>query len=476
MTADERAYWCIVREDLKAFLHRAFLTIYPGQVLMDNWHIDSIIGALEDCISGVQPRLILNLPPRHLKSHIVSSVLPAFLFGRDPSVKIICTSYSDDLARTLGRDFRRIVQSAWFRDLFPATRLTKVTENEVVTDRGGYRVAASVGGTLTGRGADFIIIDDPLKPEDALSDRAREAVNEWFRSTLLSRLDDKARSALILVAQRLHVNDLTGYLEAGGGFRKLSFPAIATENEVIPLRFGREHWRKVGEPLQVAREGRALLDSIRDQVGSFNFSAQYQQRPSVPDGSMFLRRWFDVINRGPRLSDQGQLMLSLDTAASTASTADYTALTLVYKLNTEFYVMKAQRARWTYEQQKDAVSRYVKAFGCRDSPLAVIFEYASTGISLYQHFSDVNDGRMRTFGYQPKQNKLGRAASALPTIEQGRVHLVRYADRDEWIEPFLDEFTTFPYGRFDDWVDSLSQLLCWAKNRGPMGPGFMEIF
>jgi len=223
----EQAYWAAVKSNLKVFLLQAFATTYPGKEFMDNWHIDAIVYALTLAIQGKMPRLIINLPPRYLKSFIVSVVLPAFILGMDPTAKIICVSYSDELAKTLARDFRRLVESTWYQKLFPNVRLSKVTEGEIVTTAGGSRLATSVGGSLTGRGGDFIIIDDPIKAEDALSDRARQSNNEWFNTTLLSRLDDKQRSVLILVMQRLHVNDLTGFVEGSGGFHKISLPAIA---------------------------------------------------------------------------------------------------------------------------------------------------------------------------------------------------------------------------------------------------------
>jgi len=128
---------------------------------------------------------------------------------------------------------------------------------------GGYRLATSVGGTLTGRGGDFILIDDPIKPDDAMSDKARNSVNEWFSTTLLSRLDDKKASVLILVMQRLHVNDLSGFIEAGGGFHKLSLPAIATQNEEIALGNGSFHLRLEGDSLHPEREDLELLEGIR---------------------------------------------------------------------------------------------------------------------------------------------------------------------------------------------------------------------
>ena len=160
----------------------------------------------------------------------------------DPAVKIICASYSDELAKTLARDFKRIVESDWYRRVFADVRPTKMTESEFATDAGGSRYATSVGGTLTGRGGDFIIIDDPIKPEDAFSDKARASPpTSGTGARSLSRLDDKAKSVLILVMQRLHVNDLTGFVEASGGFHKLSLPAIALQ--------GRAHRRRATRDL-----------------------------------------------------------------------------------------------------------------------------------------------------------------------------------------------------------------------------------
>ena len=234
--AVEQAYLAAVRSDAMVFLKQAFATVYPGKELLGNWHINAILAGLEDSFQGKAPRLIINLPPRYLKSFMVSVAWPAFVLGLDPSAKIICISYSDELAKPLSRDFRRIVESTWYRKIFPNVKLAKVTEGEVVTEMGGSRYATTVNGTLTGRGADFIIIDDPIKPEEAWSDKARESVNEWFRSTLLSRLDDKQRSVLILVMQRLHVNDLTGYVEAGGGFGNC--PSPRSRRKLNPSPYG----------------------------------------------------------------------------------------------------------------------------------------------------------------------------------------------------------------------------------------------
>src|SRR2546426_3267588 len=174
------AYLAATKGDLNVFLRQAFATLNPGKAFSDNWHIDAIVNCLEEAIRGHMPRLAITLPPRHLKSFIVSVALPAFIIGRDPEAKIICVSYSDELARALSREFRRIIESEWYRRVFPSVETSKMSENEFSTHAGGGRYATSVGGTLTGRGGDFIIIDDPIKPEDTLSDRARQATNEGY--------------------------------------------------------------------------------------------------------------------------------------------------------------------------------------------------------------------------------------------------------------------------------------------------------
>lgn len=254
-----------------------------------------------------------------------------------------------------------------------------MTENEFVTEAGGFRFATSTGGTLTGRGGDFIIIDDPLKPEDALSDRARNATNDWYRSTLLSRLDDKQKSVLILVMQRLHVNDLTGFIEAGGGFHKLALPAIAEREEFV-ITGEYDTWQRAeGDALHEGREDRATLEAIRDQMGPFNFAAQYQQNPESPEGSLFKVKWFQLIQEPPAPAPSGQWVVSIDTALSTAETADHSVLMLTYICGGRYYVLHVDRGRWDYETLWLRVHAMLQRYG-RD--IWFLVEAAGAGISL----------------------------------------------------------------------------------------------
>ena len=225
--------------------------------------------------------------PRTLKSITASVALPAFALGHEPSRRIICVSYSADLAKKHANDFRAILQSDWYKRTFFDARIGhfKNSETEIELTARGFRLATSVCGTLTGRGGDIVVIDDPLKPDDALSEPRRSAANQWFTNTLLSRLDDKRTGAIIVVMQRVHIDDLTGFLVSQSDeWNVLSLPAIAETDEDIPIWGGRTHHRSEGEVLS-QREPRQISDSIKLQIGSDAFSAQYQQSPAPPGGA-----------------------------------------------------------------------------------------------------------------------------------------------------------------------------------------------
>jgi hypothetical protein len=174
---------------------------------------------------------------------------PAFVLGHNPTRRIICVSYSGDLAKKHANDFRAVVEAPWYRGLFPGARIgQKDSETEIQLTARGFRFATSVGGTLTGRGGDLIIIDDPLKPDDAYSETKRNTCNEWYKNTLLSRLDDKRTGAIIIVMQRIHMDDLAGFVTGQSDeWEVLNLPAIAEVDEVIPISDTKTHQRCVGE-------------------------------------------------------------------------------------------------------------------------------------------------------------------------------------------------------------------------------------
>ena len=256
------------RLDFEIFLERVFAELNPSTRFAYNFHIDIIAHKLEQVRLGNIRRLIINVPPRSLKSIAASVAFPAWVLGHDPTKKVVAISYGQELADLLARQCRQVMQQQWYQTLFPACRLspTRQAVHDFETTMHGNRIASSVGGAVTGRGGALVIIDDPIKPDDARSDIERRRANEWYRSTLVSRLDDKTVGGIVLVMQRLHEDDMIGLVLTLDDWEVVSFPAIAQEDEihVVETPMGRyTHRRAEGEALHPAREPLYVLESLR---------------------------------------------------------------------------------------------------------------------------------------------------------------------------------------------------------------------
>ncbi|MFY9827931.1 MAG: hypothetical protein WAK69_04825 [Rhodoplanes sp.] len=223
----------IYRTDFLAFAQAALDVLEPNNIFEPNWHHEDIAQALVDS-TGKKTRKYINAPPRSLKSFLVSIAWVAFKLGHEPTHKFICASYSRDLASHLAAQCRKLMQSDFYCRLF-ATRLAKITDDELVTTEGGFRIATSVGATLTGLGCDTLIVDDPLSADDAYSETARKNANRWFLGTAMTRLNDKRAGAIFVVTHRLHQEDLTAVL-IEKGWDGLVFPAIAPREHGYPNR------------------------------------------------------------------------------------------------------------------------------------------------------------------------------------------------------------------------------------------------
>ena len=324
------------------------------------------------------------MPPRSLKSIAASVAFPAFVLGHDPSRRIICVSYSGDLAKKHANDFRAVLESPWYRLAFPSTRVGpyKNSETEIELTARGFRLATSVGGTLTGRGGDIIVIDDPLKPDDALSETKRLAANQWFTNTLLSRLDDKRTGAIVVVMQRVHLDDLTGFLLAQSDeWDVLSLPAIADADELIPLSAEHSYRRKQGEALSPEREPLTVLNALKLQIGSDAFSAQYQQAPAPPGGAMVKRDWIRRYSELPLPSDRLMTLQSWDTASKGGPENDWSVCTTwIVAPHKRWHLVDVWRRRVDYPALKTAVQALAKQWDAQ----RVLVEDAGAGTALVQ--------------------------------------------------------------------------------------------
>ena len=290
------------RQDFVSFVRMSYDLLRHDEPLSMNWHIEAMAYHLEQVRLGKIKRLIINLPPRYLKSIVTSVAFPAFVLGHDPTKRLIVASYGSDPAVQLANDCRTVISSPRYKSIFPGLHISRMknTESEIATTRGGFRLATSIDGSLTSRGGHIMIIDDPLKQSDASSDPKREHVNAWFKNTLYSRLDYKQKGAIIIVMQRLHDDDLCGFLlKNSHDWVVLSFPAIALKEEQIPIGDGRFYHRHIGDVLHPERELKSDLDKIRSDVGDDIFADQYQQCPSQPTGQMIKRNSIQRYDRLP---------------------------------------------------------------------------------------------------------------------------------------------------------------------------------
>jgi predicted phage terminase large subunit-like protein len=403
-------------------------------------------------LRGEINRLIINMPPRSLKSITASVALPAFMLGHDPTRRIICASYSGELAHKHSNDFRAVLSTPWYRTIFPETRIGpyKDSETEIELTRRGFRLATSVGGTLTGRGGDVIIIDDPLKPIDALSEVKRNGANEWFSNTVLSRIDDKRTGTIVIVMQRVHMDDLTGFvLGQSDEWTVLSLPAIADAFETITLTMGEVHHRRPGEALSPQREPREVLERLRLQLGSDLFSAQYQQAPVPPGGAMIKRHWVQRYTELPTCS--GSFILqSWDTAAKGGPDNDWSVCTTWLQANDcQWYLLDVWRGRIDYPTLKSKVEQLAQRWNADQ----VLIEEAGTAIGLLQELTYRVSG---ISGIKPERDKETRMSIASAKFEARQVHL---PERASWLPDLEAELFSFPGSRHDDQIDSISQAL-----------------
>ena len=455
---DHAALAALLRSDLRYFVWKSFQTILPGTPYLPNWHVDAIVYQLMRVQAGDISRLLINQPPRSLKSICVSVAYAAWLLGHDPTRRVIVVSYSNEFAAELHRQFRMVVDAPWYRALFPGMRPARDSGTELVTTAGGSRYATSVGGTLTGRGADLIIVDDPLKAEDAMSEQARKRVIDWYAGTLVSRLNDKENGPIIVVMQRLHENDLAGHLLGQGGWEHLDLPSIAVEDFVIPLGGGKLMTRRVGDILHPERESKDALDRIKAEIGSLQFSGQYQQRPVPLEGNLIRRDWFRYYNHLPQ--DPGNhITQSWDIAMMTGDANDYSVCTTWQMIKSDYYVLDVFRARLQYPDLR----RKLASLAAKHGAGTILIENAGPGMALLQDlWRDLPRGMIRPIGRKPEGSKADRMVAQSAKIEAGHVHLPREAD---WLDSFLLELLAFPNGRHDDQVDSVSQFLQWSAWR-----------
>lgn len=413
-------------------------------------HINILNKKLLDVAGGRTKRLIVNMPPRHGKSELISKYFPAWYLGTYPNRRVILVSYEADFAASWGRKTKELLEEHG-DDLFgiKLNRLSNASYRWDIAEHEGGLNATGVGGAITGKGANVLIIDDPVKnDEQANSKTYRDKTYEWFQSTAYTRLEPNG--AVVIIMTRWHYDDLTGRLLANSNsndkWEILSFPAIAKENDILG--------RKEGEALWVERFPVEKLYDIKNQIGSYWFSALYQQQPVATEYQIFKTEWWKEYSDPP---PRGSLIIqSWDTAFKEKEQNDFSVCTTWLLSGEGYFLLDYWRARVLFpDLQKQVVMQYYK-----HRPNVVLIEDAASGQSLIQVLQ--RETKIPIKPIKAIKDKITRAHLVTPLIESGKVYLPKNA----WfLADIINECSEFPYGAHDDIVDSITQALSYLRNK-----------
>ena len=414
-------------------------------------HHKEIADKFDKIAKGKIKRLIINMPPRHTKSEFASFLLPAWMVGRKPDLKIIQTTHTTELAIRFGRKAKTLIDSPEYQNIF-GTKLREDSQaaGKWETEQGGEYYAAGVGSAITGRGADLLIIDDPHSEQDALNPEALERAYDWYTSGPRQRL--QPGGAIVVVMTRWSVKDLTSKLLASQKNIKadkweiIEFPAIMPSGKPI----WPQYWKK------------AELEGVKASLTAGKWNAQWMQNPTAEEGSIIKRDWWRLWEK-PSIPPLKHIIQSYDTAFSKKETSDYSAITTwgVFYPNEDsaanLILLDAHKERLEFpELRKEALEQY-KYW----KPDTVIIEAKASGQPLTYELRKIG---IPVINYTPSkgQDKFSRVNSVAPMFESGMI----WAPDEEYADEVIEECASFPYGDHDDLVDSTTQALMRFRQGG----------
>jgi len=462
---------------LYEFVRQAWHVIEPSTPFVPNWHIEVICEHLEAISLGQLRNLVINIPPRHMKSLLVSVLWPAWEWTRWPERRWLFSSYVSSLSIRDSVNCRRLLESPWYRARWGHMfRLTsdQNTKGRFDNSRSGYRLSISVGGATTGEGGDRIVCDDPHNVADVESDTVRLGIINWFDVALSTRVNDPKTCAKVVVMQRCHQRDLSGHLLEQGGWDHLCLPAEyegpgrATSIGFVDPR------TEIGELLWMERFGPKEIEEAKRSLGSYGVAGQLQQRPSPAGGGIFKRHWFQfwqprgknlppVLVRLPdgstmsiaaiemprQMDEQAQ---SWDCTFKDLDTSDYVVGQAWGRLGARYFLGDQVRGRMDCPATIKAVRDMTAKF---PGTMAILVEDKANGSAVIQMLSREIRGILPV---NPSGGKIARAQAVSPLIEAGNIFLP-HPEYAPWVNDFIEEMVAFPNGAHDDQVDAMTQLL-----------------
>jgi predicted phage terminase large subunit-like protein len=438
---------------LETFVKRCFYEISPCDPLYNNWHISLLCETLEKVHKGEIKRLIICMPPRYLKSICVSTAFPAWVLGVSPSKRVIVASYAMPLAEKLSVDTKTIVESDWYKEFFPKFALHKSvnSKRKFLNSQGGFRLATSVNGSLTGEGADFLIADDPQKPLDIVNKKYREKTHNWLLNTFFSRLNNKKNGAIVIVMQRLHVDDIVGRLTLNklescliqkcNNWNVLNLAAIAKQDEPF---------RKAGEVLNSHTEDIYTMHKIQEQMGSYYFAAQYQQNPQNSGGGHLVESQIHFVNYDLNELQNNGVFISVDTALKVGINNDYTAISIWSETGKSVVLFDIICKKMEFNDTMVMLrSLFAQYFVHR-----MLIEDKGSGTGIIQNLQ--KDFGLKIEAIKPLKSKEVRFLMAISHLENGDIEIHENVHKDA-----IEQLLEFPNGKHDDAVDAVSQFITW---------------
>ena len=460
----------ICEKSLGDYLRAAWPLLEPTTPLIDNWHIDCISEHLEACTTGQIKRLVVNIPPKSLKSTITSVMWPTWVWGprHQPGTRWLFASYSDAVAVRDSLNRRNLIGTPWYQRKWgghvvmqSAMRL-KDTDHVFENASRGRMQASTMAGEGTGLGGKFLVIDDPHNPTEILSNVERERTLYNFDQKFFNRLDNKIDGVIVIIMQRLHEKDLSGHVlttDPHSRWVHLKLPMVAPERTIVVFPISdRQFIREPGDLLIPERERGEEIAEYRERLGEYGFAGQYQQEPVPEGGAIFKRAYF---RRWPEIEGDTDIELpnftmctqSWDTAIKDKESNSYTVCTTWGHSEQGYFLMDVWRKHVEFPEMMAAMGDLAAEW----KPDAILIEDKASGQSAIQ---ELQRGNLPVIAIKVDTDKTARARAASPTAESGKV----WIPRDKvWAATFIDECCTFPKGEFNDQVDSMTQFINWSR-------------
>lgn len=474
----------LATESLYEFIKQAWHVIEPGVPFVDSWHIRVIAEHLEAVSQGEIRKLLVNIPPRLSKSTIISVCFPCWEWVVRPHEKYLCASYSGTLSTRDALKSRRLIQSPWYQerwgDVFKLSGDQNI-KSRYENDHTGYRIATSVGATTTGDGGSRLLLDDPHAAQEAQSDTIRETTLEWFRETWSTRLNNAKTDASIVIMQRLHERDVSGYImDDLRNWESVIIPAEYDGTKRKSLLGFYDPRKKEGELICPERIGHEELTNLKMMLGTYASSGQLQQDPTPSGGGILKTQYIELWPHDKGLPQFEYIVQSYDTAFSEKTSGDPTACTVwavfTHENTRNVMLIDAWDDHLSYPDLREKVIKgWALEYGGMDKrnafnrakrPDRILVEAKASGQSLLQ---DLRLAKVPAIGYNPgNADKISRAHQAAPTLELGFVWVPESAKTPghpvTWAVQFMKQLAKFPVGEHDDYVDTFTQAIIYLKN------------